>query len=50
MLKIISVDKHNISMNTNKMIDILINSRHIHMVYAKEANEVEECCVCISTE
>ena len=37
-------------MNTNKMIDILIDSRHIHMVYTKEANEVEECCVCISTE
>ena len=40
-------------MNTNKMMDILINSRYIHMVYtkeAKEANEVEECCVCISTE
>ena len=50
MLKIVSADKNNISLNTSKMIDILINPKHIQMVYTQDANEIEDINVYISID
>jgi molybdenum cofactor biosynthesis enzyme MoaA len=50
MLKIVCKDKNNIYMTTNQMIDIIINPKHIQMVYTKDANEAEVINVFISID
>ena len=41
MLKIISADINNVSLNTSKMNEILINSRSIQLAYTKEDTDIK---------